>query len=114
MVDGGDRERTQLATDPRPPTPAGRTAASGTLLGARYQLGERLGEGATSSVFHAYDRELREDIALKLLAPSPLYDPRQRERLRVEVRLARRIAHPNVCRVYDVGEADGFSFLTME
>ena len=65
-------------------------------------------------VYRADDLKLGQPIALKLLAP-PLYaNGQSRTRFLSEVRLARRVAHPNVCRVYDVGESKGLLHLTME
>ncbi len=74
----------------------------------------RLGAGRTGSVYRVRDRVLSEEVALKLLRPELAEDPAALERFRREVKLARKIAHPNVCRVFDLGEADGLAFLTME
>lgn len=65
-------------------------------------------------VYLADDLRLGQPVALKFVAPERAADPWFLERLYAEVRIARRVSHPNVCRVYDVGEADGRHFITME
>lgn len=65
-------------------------------------------------VYRADDLTLGQSVALKFLPPGLARDPDRLARFRAEVRTARQISHPNVCRVYDVGEADGQPFLTME
>jgi serine/threonine-protein kinase len=65
-------------------------------------------------VYRADDLELGQSVALKFLPPRVATDPAELGRLRNEVRVARQIAHPNVCRIYDIGAADSHSFLTME
>jgi serine/threonine-protein kinase len=65
-------------------------------------------------VYRADDLKLGQDVALKFLPQSLSADPRTLSRFHAEVRLARRVTHRNVCRVYDVGEADGRHFLSME
>ena len=64
-------------------------------------------------VYRADDLTLGQPVALKFL-PEHSHRPSQLERFRNEVRIARRVSHPNVCRVYDVGEVDGQIFLSME
>jgi serine/threonine-protein kinase len=65
-------------------------------------------------VYRADDLTLGQEVALKFLPARLAADPERLARLRREVRVARQVSHPNVCRVYDVGEADGQLFLTME
>jgi serine/threonine protein kinase len=86
----------------------------GTLLGQRYRISNRLGKGGMGEVYKAADLLLGQTVALKFLPESLLSDERMLERFRGEVRLARQVSHPNVCRVYDLGEADGQPFLSME
>src|SRR5204862_7272724 len=64
--------------------------------------------------YRADDLTLAQPVALKFLPESAIHDPASLERFRNEVRIARRISHPNVCRIYDIGEADGLTFLSME
>jgi hypothetical protein len=73
-----------------------------------------LGRGATGEVYRADDLKLGQRVALKLLAPTSGMHRRFVERFIGEVRLARGIAHPNVCRVYDIGEAESWHYLSME
>jgi signal transduction histidine kinase/CheY-like chemotaxis protein len=86
----------------------------GSVLGERYRLDAELGRGGMGVVFVASDRLLGERIALKVLA-DPLASASDRlERLRREVRLARLVTHPNVCRVFDLQVLEGLACLTME
>ncbi len=86
----------------------------GDLLSGRYEVEKLLGHGATGSVMQVFDRVTRTVIAAKILKPELAADPRWVERLGGELRYARKLHHPNVCRVYDLGEANGHHFLTME
>lgn len=86
----------------------------GTLLIHRYRISNRLGKGGMGEVYKAADLLLGQTVALKFLPQSLLADGSMLERFRNEVRLARQVSHPNVCRVYDLGEADGQPFLSME
>ncbi len=86
----------------------------GRLFADRYRIVSLLGRGATGEVYRADDLKLGQRVALKLLAPTSGMHRRFLERFIGEVRLARDIAHPNVCRVYDIGEAEGWHYLSME
>jgi hypothetical protein len=86
----------------------------GTLLAGRYRVVAMVGRGGMGEVYRADDLRLDQKVALKFVAPAIESHPAARERLLAEARNARSVAHPNVCRVYDVGEHDGRSFLTME
>jgi eukaryotic-like serine/threonine-protein kinase len=113
-----DGEATGIKTDRIPPVvfdgPIGVQPAPGRVVAGRYEIRARLGAGGMGSVWRAYDRELEEEVALKVLLPERLHDLAMLENLRREVKLARRITHPNVCRVFDYGEDDDLHFLTME
>lgn len=87
--------------------------SAGALFAGRFQIVALQGRGGMGQVYRAYDLELAQPIALKFLSRLRS-NPRARDRLRTEVRLARQIAHPHVCRVYDIGEADGELYLSME
>ena len=65
-------------------------------------------------VYRADDLRLGQTVALKFLPPELAKDPKRLEYFHNEVRLARQISHPNVCRVYDIGEVDGQQFISME
>ncbi len=86
----------------------------GRLLAGRYRIIALLGRGGMGEVYRADDLTLGQPVALKFLPEEATQDENLRERFRNEVRIARRVSHPNVCRVYDVGEVDGHSFFTME
>ncbi|MBA2458509.1 MAG: serine/threonine protein kinase, partial [Gemmatimonadales bacterium] len=74
-----------------------------------------LGSGGMGVVYRAFDREVGETVAIKALRPElGEFDPTMLERFKQELRLARRITHRNVVRTYDLGEADGVYFITME
>ncbi len=87
---------------------------AGTTLAGRYDVIDLLGEGGMGEVYRARDRELDELVALKLLRPDVAELPAWLDRFRNEVRLARRVTHRNVARTFELGEAGGTRFLTME
>jgi hypothetical protein len=103
-----------------PVTDTGRFAP-GQVLGERYQIIGLLGRGGMGEVYRADDLKLGQAVALKFLPESPA-GPGQSDadataladRFRAEVRNARQVSHPNVCRVYDIGEFEGRLFLSME
>jgi serine/threonine-protein kinase len=86
----------------------------GQRLGSRYRIVARLGEGGMGEVYRADDLELGQSVALKFLSERVAADESWLRRFRNEVRTARQIAHPNVCRIYDIAEQDGHVFLSME
>lgn len=87
----------------------------GHVLAGRYRIESVVGSGGMGIVYRARDTVIDEVIAIKLLRPEVLdADPDSRERLKDELRLARRITHRNVVRTHDIGESDGIPFLTME
>jgi predicted Ser/Thr protein kinase len=86
----------------------------GTRLGTRYRVVGLLGRGGMGDVYRADDLELNQSVALKFLPERVARNPADLARLRQEVRIARLISHPNVCRTYDIAEADGQVFLVME
>jgi serine/threonine protein kinase len=83
------------------------------LIAGRYRIIALLGKGGMGEVYRADDLSLEQQVALKFL-PETATDEATLERFRNEVRIARRISHPNVCRVYDIGEAEHQIFLSME
>ncbi|QOC23641.1 protein kinase [Wenzhouxiangella sp. AB-CW3] len=88
--------------------------AEGHVLGERFEILEALGEGAMGSVYRARDHKLDDVVALKLLKPSLGEDPEYLERMKSEIRLARRITHSNVLRTHDFFELDGLPVISME
>jgi len=87
---------------------------AGTLLADRYRVVGLLGKGGMGEVYRADDLTLGQPVALKFLPRSFEHDPRRLGQLLDEIRAARVVSHPAVCRVYDVGAADGRHFLSME
>jgi protein kinase-like protein len=86
---------------------------AGTVLAGRYRILGLLGHGGMGEVYRAYDLILNQAVALKFLA-APQVSEGALARFRNEVRIARQVSHPNVCRVYDIGFVEGFHFLSME
>jgi eukaryotic-like serine/threonine-protein kinase len=86
----------------------------GSVIGDRYEILGELGSGGMGVVYKARDRELDDVVALKLLKPSQWRDRETFEQMKRELKLARMITHPNVLRVFDLGEVHGTPFLSME
>ena len=87
---------------------------AGTILAGRYRIIGLLGRGGMGEVYRADDLTLSQPVALKFLPEALARDSIRLSRFIAEVRIARSISHPNVCRVYDIGEVDGQRFLSME
>src|SRR5882762_8803437 len=79
----------------------------GTLLAERYRILGRLGKGGMGEVYRANDLRLGQTVALKFLPETTARDPAMLARFYNEVRIARQVTHPNVCRVFDIGDIDG-------
>jgi serine/threonine-protein kinase len=86
----------------------------GTMLAGRYRIVGLLGKGGMGEVYRADDIKLAQSVALKFLPPQFSKDTIRLEYFHNEVRLARQVSHPNVCRVHDIGEVEGQHFLSME
>jgi hypothetical protein len=137
-VDASDLEtrlgddRTRLAGSPAPSSGGGRSGAGGSgwlsssgsidhgrfspgaVLDGRYRIIGLLGRGGMGEVYRADDLRLGQPVALKFLPKALASDARRLAQFHNEVRTARQVSHPNVCRVYDIGEADGDLYLSME
>jgi serine/threonine protein kinase len=87
---------------------------AGAVLESRYQIEAAIGQGGSGQVFRAWDRVLGEPIALKILLPDRAREKTWIKRLAREVKVARAIRHPNICRVFDLANADGHWFVSME
>ena len=87
---------------------------SGMVLGGRYEIGKTIGQGGMGLVVEAVDRTLGVAVAIKIVRAEYAGERLWSERLAREVKLARQIQHPNVCRVFDYAQADGRAFLIME
>jgi eukaryotic-like serine/threonine-protein kinase len=104
-------------------TPAMEVAAAAnsnqpaSLIGthiSHYQIVALLGVGGMGEVYRAFDSRLNRHVAIKIVAPAPFDDSQARSRLLREARAAASLNHSNVCAIYEVGEADGQTFIAME
>ncbi|HVV50673.1 MAG TPA: WD40 repeat domain-containing serine/threonine protein kinase [Polyangia bacterium] len=86
----------------------------GTVLAGRYQVEDVIGKGGSGIVLRVFDRTAQNLVALKVLKSELARDAKWEKRFSRELRLGRPLQHPNVCRIFDIGEADGYRFLTME
>ena len=87
---------------------------TGSTFAGRYQVIEELGHGGMGRVYKAYDTKIKEKVALKLIKPEVASNKETIERFNNELRLARQVRHKNVCGMFDLGEAEGVHFITME
>ena len=105
--------KTQVLT--QTPSDAAHVAPDVTAaLASRYEILDPLGDGGMGLVYRVRDRETGEILALKLLRPEIARDPAMMERFKDELRLARRITHKNVCRIYDFNRVNDVAYITME
>jgi TolB-like protein/Flp pilus assembly protein TadD/predicted Ser/Thr protein kinase len=86
----------------------------GTTFASRYEVIEELGKGGMGKVYRVFDKKIEEEVALKLIRPEISSDKKTIERFRNELKLARKIAHRNVCKMYDLGEEKQVHYITME
>ncbi len=86
----------------------------GSIFAGRYQIVEELGHGGMGRVFRALDTQLHEEVALKLIRPEIALDRDMLDRFRNELKLARKISHRNVGRMYELMDDRGAHFITME
>jgi eukaryotic-like serine/threonine-protein kinase len=87
---------------------------TGSTFAGRYQIIEELGKGGMGKVYRVLDKRLKEEVALKLVKTEIASDKETIERFSNELKLARRISHRNVGRMYELMEAEGTYFITME
>jgi eukaryotic-like serine/threonine-protein kinase len=86
----------------------------GMLLSERYEIVKILGQGGMGAVYKATDRELNRTVAIKVIRPDLARDAGIVERFKQELLLSHQVTHRNVIRIYDLSEADGMKFITME
>jgi serine/threonine protein kinase len=110
---------------PRPPSASAGTISSsdaigggrfvpGQIIADRYRIVALAGRGGMGEVYRAEDLKLSQIVAIKFLPESVSKDASALARFHSEVRIARTVSHPNVCRMFDIGDMDGITFLTME
>jgi eukaryotic-like serine/threonine-protein kinase len=87
---------------------------SGSIIGERYEILAILGQGGMGTVYKAHDNELDRLVALKVIRPELTTDPEMLRRFKQELILARQVTHRNVIRIFDLGQAGGVKFITME
>ncbi|MBM3739380.1 MAG: serine/threonine protein kinase [Acidobacteria bacterium] len=115
MAPQADPEVTRTFATPTGETPAPPAVfVAGTLIAGRYRIANQAGRGGMGQVYRAEDTKLGHDVALKFLPPDLCGDGAALARFHREVRVARQVAHPNVCRMFDVAEHQGRHFLAME
>src|SRR6266478_6309550 len=119
---------TPRRTPSHPPTPPHRSSrtpsssdsidggrfTSGQIIAGRYRVVALAGRGGMGEVYRAEDLKLSQIVAIKFLPAALSRDAGALARFHSEVRIARQVSHPNVCRVFDIGDADGIPFLSME
>lgn len=86
----------------------------GATFASRYEIIEELGKGGMGKVYRVFDKKIEGEVALKLIKPEVAADKKIIERFKNELKLAREIAHRNVCRMYDLNEEKGTHYITME
>src|SRR5256885_13445383 len=110
-----DDELTRLGVTTSPAeAPAAHRFEPGALFAGRFRIVALLGRGGMGDVYRADDLKLDQPVALKLLPNALAVDPSRLAQFHNEVRVARTVSHRNVCRTYDIGDADGRPFLSME
>ena len=125
MVDlGPDSQTIVEGASPLPARPAPRTQQRvqnnvsmlqpGAVMGQRYEILQILGEGGMGAVYKARDRELNRMVALKVIRPELAGSQAIIDRFKQELLLATQVTHKNVIRIYDLSEAEGMKFITME
>jgi serine/threonine-protein kinase len=112
----GDENAPTVGSPPRVPTSRRNDPRflPGSVLERRYRIVAPLGRGGMGEVYRADDLKLGQAVALKFLPRSLEQDAERRALLLDEVKLARQVSHPNVCRVWDAGETDGLHYVAME
>src|SRR5258708_10366181 len=107
------------ANSPPPPKSSSSTwqlpaLTPGIMLGGRYEILHTIGEGGMGAVYKAEDRELGRTVALKVIRPELASNPDILQRFKQEILLASKVTDRNIIRIYDLGDADGIKFITME
>jgi serine/threonine protein kinase/Flp pilus assembly protein TadD len=108
LISPKDADVTETIEAPR------KDLTTGSTFAGRYQIIEELGKGGMGKVYKAHDTEIKEKVALKLIKPEISSDKKTIERFQNELKLARKISHRNVCRMYDLNKEEGSYYITME
>ncbi len=86
----------------------------GSVLASRYEMLSPLGKGGMGMVYKDHDRELDELVAIKVVRAEAASSPEMTKRFRSEIKLARRVSHPNVCRIHELGREGPLRYIVME
>ncbi len=111
---GGDETVATVVPPSAEPAASTEAPVVGQTFAGRYQVLDVLGKGGMGAVYRVLDRELDEEVALKVLTSAAAGGGQEVQTIKQEIRLARKITHSNVVRTHDLGEAQGLRFLTME
>jgi eukaryotic-like serine/threonine-protein kinase len=114
MVDAGNRIGAQNAPTSTSSGWQLPSLSPGSVLGGRYEIRRTLGEGGMGAVYQADDRELGRTVALKVIRPELARNPEILQRFKQEILLASKVTDRNIIRIYDLGDANGVKFITME
>ncbi len=109
-----EEKKTLIANQTTGDASSGGKLVAGTVLASRYRIIGLVGRGGMGEVYQAEDIKLSQIVALKFLPDKLQKDSSALARFHSEVRVARQVSHPNVCRVFDIGEVDGRHYLSME
>jgi len=104
----------QVAVNAKLATTSGSLLLPGAVFAGRYEIVKILGEGGMGAVYKARDKELERDVALKVIKPELANNPEILQRFKQELILARQVTDRNIIRIFDLGEAGGIKFITME
>ncbi len=94
--------------------PLVQTIRLGQMVDGRFEIRDRLGRGGMGAVYRAFDRKLEEEVALKVLREDVSGSAEARRRFITEIKLARKVIHRNVCRIFEYGEDAGLTYIAME
>jgi len=109
-----DETRTEAVSGVSVAPPPVQQMRPGEVFAKRYRIQRKLGEGGMGAVYKATDTILNIPVALKIMSPRIIHDEGTLERFKREVILARKVAHPNACRVFDIGDHAGIHYVSME
>ncbi|MBS1823386.1 MAG: tetratricopeptide repeat protein [Acidobacteria bacterium] len=113
-IDPGDLYSPPPRTTSSPSLPHSARLTPGAVVGGRYTIMEMVGVGGMGEVYKVRDLALGRLVAFKVIRPELARDPDIIERFKQEILLSSNVTHRNVIRIYDLGEADGLKFITME
>lgn len=114
MSNPGVEDQARIRASARQTLVAGGRFLPGQVIADRYRMIDRIGKGGMGEVYRADDLKLGVRVALKFLPASRVHDADWLRRMHHEVRISREVSHPNVCRVFDITEAEGEHFISME